>query len=102
MIRLKNGTYVLAQNHSLEGYVALSRDLVLSLLGGEWPEVKGYADFGWEDVDHWRLEEGGLILPYLGGAAMDGPTLKVYPMTIVDSMAGFFKDLGSDIEGKLA
>ncbi len=37
-----------------------SKEIVKQLLGGEWPEVKGYEGFSWDAVAHFVLEDDTL------------------------------------------
>lgn len=60
--------------------IALSRDLVLALLGDTWPDSGKSAywpsGFGWDGVDEFVLEDGQLV-PYAGGFPAPGPDFKL-------------------------
>lgn len=85
------------------GRVMFSNVEVFFLLTGgppnEWPKLMGgYSGFHWDSVDHWELEEG-ILVPYLGGAPMDGPSLRLYPIVVVDSVSAAIVDACKDNKG---
>lgn len=68
----------LIEGKHLDGHIP--RDLVLLMLGGEWPD-SGMSDnwpsgFAWDRVDHFRCEDG-LLVPYDGSDPLPGPDFKL-------------------------
>lgn len=56
--------------------MVISRDTVLAILGGEWPD-SGTSEFwpsgfAWDSVDHFEVE-CGVLIPYAGGLPAPGP-----------------------------
>jgi hypothetical protein len=56
------------------------KDTVRALLGGKWPEIKGYEGFAYETVHHYKLEDG-LLQPYAGDSEfiLPGPAFRLVP-----------------------
>lgn len=53
----------------------IDRETMLILLGGEWPEARG---FDWDTVFEFKLEEDGVWEPYNEeGEMLSGPGLRV-------------------------
>ena len=71
------------QEKESQTYIAVSKEKVLELLGGEWPDSGDSASwpsgFSWEFVSHFVVEEGELV-PYAGGLPAPGPNLRLSVM----------------------
>jgi hypothetical protein len=50
---------------------------VLDLIGGKWPEVRGYEGFSWSDVSHFVIENGVLIPVDVCDNPVPGPSFEI-------------------------
>lgn len=55
----------------------VTKQNVLDLLGGEYPEVRGYEGFCWESIDHWVVEDGMLHPADMSGNLVPGPSFEI-------------------------
>ena len=53
----------------------VDNSVVLNLLGGKWPEVKGYQGFCWDAISHFVIENSMLIPVDTYNNPIPGPTL---------------------------
>jgi len=59
-----------------------SKEMVLEMLGGEYPSVVGYKGFCWDAIDHWVIENG-FFIPMDGFSfPVPGPSLKLVPIAL--------------------
>lgn len=58
----------------------IDNSVVLNLLGGKWPEVKGYEGFCWNSVSHFTIEDGMLIPVDACDNPVPGPSLILNPI----------------------